>query len=137
MFNDAAREFLRSGPLAHLVTLDPDGAPRVSVAWVDLNDEDQLLIGTLHDQRKLKNIRRDPRVAVSFEGHEFEGPGLRRYLVVRGTAEVTEGGAPELLHRLAQRYVGPGTDFPPMPNPPEGYITRIAPDRVSGVGPWA
>lgn len=137
MLNDAARAFLRSAPLAHVVTLDPDGSPHVSMAWVDLDDADALLMATLHDQRKLANMRRDPRVAVSFEADELEGPGLRRYLVVRGTAEVTEGGAPELLHRLGERYLGPGTDFPPMPDPPPGYVTRITPSRVSGVGPWA
>ena len=50
---------------------------------------------------------------------------------------VTEGGAPELLQRLAQTYVGPGTVFPPFPDPPAGYVTRIMPTRVSGAGPWA
>ncbi len=137
MLNEAARTFLRSAPVAHLVTLDPDGSPHVSMAWVDLDDDDRLLIGTLYDQRKLANMRRDPRVAVSFEAEGFEGPGLQRYLVVRGTAEVLPGGAPELLHRLGERYLGPGTDFPPMPDPPPGHVTRITPTRVSGVGPWA
>ena len=71
----------------------------------------------------------------------LEGPahnqlGLRDYLVVHGTARVTEGGAPELLHQLAQTYVGPGTTFPPMPDPPPGYVLRIAPERYGGVGPW-
>jgi hypothetical protein len=49
---------------------------------------------------------------------------------------VTEGGAPELLQRLAAVYIGPDVTFPPMPNPPEGYILRITPDEVGGVGPW-
>ncbi len=137
MLNEAARAFLRSAPVAHLVTLEPDGSPHVSMAWVDLDDSDTLLMATLQDQRKLANMRRDPRVAVSFQGDEREGPGLQRYLVIRGTAEVSAGGAPALLHRLGQRYLGPGTDFPPMPDPPPGYVTRITPGKVSGVGPWA
>lgn len=123
MLNDAARAFLRSAPLAHLVTLDPDEAPHVSMAWVDLDDADTLLMATLHDQRKLTNMRRDPRVAVSFETDELEGPGLRRYLVVRGTAEATAGGAPELLHRLGERYPGPG-DRP--------AIGQLTPTSISG-----
>lgn len=137
MLNEAARTFLRSGPVAHLVTLAPDGSPHVSMAWVDLDDDDRLLIGTLYDQPKLANMRRDPRVAVSFEAEGLEGPGLQRYLVVRGTAQVTAGGAPQLLHRLGERYLGSGTDFPPMPDPPPGHVTRITPTRISGVGPWA
>ena len=52
-----------------------------------------------------------------------------------GRARITEGGAPELLQQLAQIYIGPDATFPPMPNPPAGYITHITPERVGGVGP--
>jgi hypothetical protein len=62
--------------------------------------------------------------------------GLLEYLVVEGRARVTEGGAPELLQRLARTYVGPDAVFPPMPNPPPGFITRITPERIDGIGPW-
>ncbi len=77
------------------------------------------------------------RVALTIEGHERNAMGLDEYLVVYGTARITEGGAPELLQRLAEVYLGPGVKFPPMPDPPPGFITRIAVDRVAGVGPWA
>ncbi|MGH2799615.1 MAG: pyridoxamine 5'-phosphate oxidase family protein, partial [Thermoleophilaceae bacterium] len=63
---EPARALILSGSVAHLATINPDGTPHVTCAWVDL-DGDELLIGTLPDQRKLKNMRRDPRVAVSFE----------------------------------------------------------------------
>jgi hypothetical protein len=49
---------------------------------------------------------------------------------------VTEGGAAELLHNLAQTYIGPGTAFPPMPEPPPGFIIHTAITRVGGSGPW-
>ena len=63
---------------------------------------------------------------------------MREYLVVYGNARITEGGAVPLLQRLAPLYIGPKADFPPpsMRNIP-GYITRIAPARFSGIGPWA
>jgi hypothetical protein len=63
--------------------------------------------------------------------------GLRHYLVVHGRARITAGGAPELLQELAQTYLGPGTRFPPMADPPPGRVTRITPERFGGVGPWA
>ena len=63
--------------------------------------------------------------------------GLDEYAVVRGTARVTEGGAPELLQRLADVYLGPGTKFTPVDSPPPGYVLRITPERVGGVGPGA
>ena len=63
--------------------------------------------------------------------------GRVEYLVIYGRARVTEGGAPELLQRLAHTYLGPDVTFPPMPDPPPGFVTRIDVDRVCGVGPWA
>jgi hypothetical protein len=71
------------------------------------------------------------------EGPRINEWGLREYLVLNGTARVTEGGAPELLQRLAYTYLGPGVQFPAMPNPPPGWVVRVRVDRVSGLGPWA
>lgn len=136
VLNAAARRLIESGALGHLVTINGDGSPQISVVWVGL-DGDQLVAAHLYGgQRKLANIRRDPRVAVSFEASENNETGMRHYLVVHGRASITEGGAPELLHRLAQTYIGPGTAFPPMPNPPPGLVTHISVVRVGGNGPW-
>lgn len=135
MLSEAARELLESAALAHVATLDDDGRPHVTMAWVGLQDED-IVFGTLPDQRKLRNIRRDPRVTVSIETDRRNEIGLTEYLVVYGIAAVTEGGAPELLQELAYTYIGPNVKFPPMPDPPPGYVTRIRPQRVGGVGPW-
>ena len=133
---DSARAVLESAALAHLVTLNPDGSPQVTVIWVGL-DGDEIVAAHLPDHRKLRNIRRDGRVALSLEAGTVGSAGLAEYLVIYGTARVTEGGAPELLQRLAHTYLGPDARFPPMDNPPPGYITRITVDRVAGVGPWA
>jgi PPOX class probable F420-dependent enzyme len=133
---DSARAVLESAALAHLVTLNPDGSPQVTIVWVGL-DGDEIVVGHLPDHRKLRNIRNDSRVALSVETSERNAAGLNEYLVIYGTARVTEGGAAELLQELARTYLGPGVRFPPMDNPPPGYITHIAVDRISGVGPWA
>ena len=133
---DSARAVLESAALAHLVTLNPDGSPQVTIVWVGL-DGDEIVIGHLPDHRKLRNIRNDSRVALSVETGERNAAGLNEYLVIYGTARVTGGGAAELLQELARTYLGPGVRFPAMDNPPPGYITHIAVDRVSGVGPWA
>lgn len=63
--------------------------------------------------------------------------GLREHLVVYGNARVTEGGAVALLEKLAPLYLRPQAVFPRagMRNIP-GFITRIAPARFAGVGPW-
>jgi PPOX class probable F420-dependent enzyme len=133
---DSARAVLEGPALAHLVTLEPDGRPQISVVWVGLDGE-EIVAAHLPDHRKLRNIRRDPRVALSLEAGTRNPLGLVEYLVVHGRARVTEGGAPELLQQLAHVYLGPDVKFPPMDDPPPGYITHIEVERVGGVGPWA
>jgi PPOX class probable F420-dependent enzyme len=132
----SARELLESGALAHLVTINPDGSPQVSCIWVGL-EGDELVSAHLFPQQKLRNVARDPRVVLSFEGTGSNAVGMRDYLVIHGRATVEEGGAPELLQELAQVYVGPGTRFPPMDDPPAGHRLRITVERVLGHGPWA
>ena len=95
-----ACDVLTAGRLAHLVTINADGSPQVSIVWVGL-DRDEIVSGHLGARQKLRNVERDPRVVVSVETGHRNALGLDEYLVVRGTARVTEGGAPELLQRLA------------------------------------
>jgi PPOX class probable F420-dependent enzyme len=133
---DSARAVLEGPALAHLVTLEPDGRPQVSIVWVGV-DGDELVIGHLPEHRKIRNMRRDPRVALSVEASTHNAIGLREYIVIHGTARITEGGAAELLQRLAKVYLGPDVKFPPSDGPfPPGYITHIAVERIGGVGPW-
>jgi PPOX class probable F420-dependent enzyme len=136
MLDPLAREVLAGPWIAHVATIDPDGKPHVTVAWIGL-EGDEIVFGTLYDQRKLRNLRRDPRVTLSILTDRINPIGLHEYLVVYGRARVTEGGAPELLQRLAERYLGPGVRFPPMPDPPPGFVTRITIERIGGIGPWA
>ncbi len=128
------RDVIESGRLAHLVTINADGSPHVTIVWVGLDGND-IVIGKLFVDQKVRNIARDPRVSFSIEA-EGDQHGMQHYLVVEGTATVDEGGAPELLQRLAEIYVGPGVKFPPMPDPPPGFVIRITPHHVRGMGPW-
>jgi len=132
---EAARQLLVSDAVAHVVTIDEDGTPHTTLAWVGLED-DEIVLATMPEQRKLKNLRRDPRIAVSVPSTTTNEWGLLEYLVVYGTARVTEGGAAEMLQRLAHTYIGPGVVFPNVPDPPPGFVTRITPQRLGGVGPW-
>jgi PPOX class probable F420-dependent enzyme len=135
VIDDEARRLLASDALAHVATIGPDGRPEVTIAWVGV-DGDEVVFATLSDQRKLRNIRRDPRVTISIQTDRTNEMGLREYLVLYGSATVTEGGAPELLQELAYTYIGPGVAFPPMPDPPPGFVTRVGVERVGGIGPW-
>jgi PPOX class probable F420-dependent enzyme len=118
-----------------VVTIDEDGGPQVTAAWVGV-EGDEIVLATIPEQRKLRNLRRDPRIVLSVPSTTKNEWGLLEYLVVYGTARVTEGGAAETLQRLAYTYLGPDVVFPAMPDPPPGFVTRITPERLGGVGPW-
>jgi PPOX class probable F420-dependent enzyme len=136
MLSDGAKDLIRSGALGHLVTIGGDGSPQVTCVWVAVEGDELLTAHLNPNQQKLKNVARDPRVVVTFEGTEVHDPGLREYLVVHGTASIEEGGAPELLQELAYAYLGPDVRFPPMDEPPPGVRMRIQVGKVGGVGPW-
>jgi PPOX class probable F420-dependent enzyme len=129
------RKLIESGRPAHLVTLNPDGSPQVTIVWIGL-DGDEIVSGHLPKNQKVRNILRDPRVAISLEAGTKSALELSEYVVLYGKAVIQEGGAAELLQKLAHVYIRPGVKFPPMDNPPAGYVTRIRVDRIDGVGPW-
>jgi PPOX class probable F420-dependent enzyme len=133
---DSARAVLESNALGHLVTINPDGSPQVSVIWVGV-DGDEIIAAHVPNNRKVKNIRRDGRVALTLETDVINEMGLAEYLVITGTARITEGGAVDVLRKLAKTYIGPDAEFFPGTEPPPGYITHITVEKIGGVGPWA
>ncbi len=135
--NDAARDLIGAGTDAILVTLNADGSPQVSTVWMALEstpDGDELVAAHLSEYRKTRNVRRDPRVAITVLASERPGQ-LRDYLTVTGTARIVDGGAPELLKRLAKVMLGSDEHFPP-PNAPAGLLTRVHIEKIGGSGPW-
>lgn len=135
---DAACRLIGSAP-ATLVTINRDGSPQISVVWIVVQStadgDDELVSAHLGEYQKIRNIRRDPRVAVTIVSTEDSGI-QPPYLSIKGTARIEEGGAPELLSEVATRISGPDTGFPPPGSPP-GYLNRITIETVGGFGPWA
>lgn len=132
---ESARALIESDALAHYVTLNPDGSPQVTIVWVGM-DGDEIVMAHLGKHKKVRNVQSDGRIAISIETNNLNSSGLMEYLVIYGQARIEEGGAPELLQKLAHVYLGPDVSFPSMPDPPPGYITRITIERIAGVGPW-
>jgi PPOX class probable F420-dependent enzyme len=134
---DSIRKIVATGPLSHLTTLNADGSPQVSVVWIGIED-DEFVCAHMGAWRKVKNVRANPKVALSFLGTGKNPMGLQEYVVVYGHARITEGGAADLLQRLAHVYLGPGVEFPPAAYRSQpGFITRLRPQRFGGVGPWS
>jgi PPOX class probable F420-dependent enzyme len=135
--SDSARGVIGSGTDATLITINPDGSPQATVVWVALEstpEGDELVTAHLNEYRKTRNVRRDPRVALTILTPERPGE-LRDYLAITGTARIVEGGAPELLKKLSKVMLGSDEHYPPRDAPP-GRLTRVRIEKVGGHGPW-
>ena len=77
------RALLSRPNFAHLSTLMPDGSPNNSPVWIDVQD-DRILISSEESSLKVRNLRRDSRVAVSvvdfhdpYEEFQIRGRAVR------------------------------------------------------------
>lgn len=131
---ESVREFLATGPLAHVVTLTRQGVPHVQLTWAGLEGE-ELVFATFYDPKRVHRVERNPAVTASFQAREYDGPALFPYLVIRGRATVSAGGALEVMDRLSPIYLGPGATYPFRDGPP-GWVFRVEIDEVYGQGPW-
>lgn len=128
------RELIESGPLAHLSTINADGSPQVTVIWIGIDGED-IVSGHMTRSLKVRNVERDPRVVLSFDGPRDRGAVLNPYAVLRARASIETGEAAwDLLNRLAKVYMSPDSEFPAPRG--AGYVLRYSIERISGVGPW-
>jgi PPOX class probable F420-dependent enzyme len=115
------RTVLDGAPIAHLATVLPDGAPHSVPLWIGTHG-DHVAILTGPDSRKARNLRRDPRVALSLTpaDNPFEP------IIIRGkVVEWVEGDAAwEIADRIAMKYIGG-----PYSRDQQRVIALIAPDR--------
>jgi PPOX class probable F420-dependent enzyme len=127
-------DLIKSGPMAHLSTINADGSPQVSVIWIGI-DGDDLVSGHMSYYAKLRNIDRDPRVVLSFDAPRVPGAFMNHYAMLRARATVEPSEeAWDLLNRLTKVYVAPDGEFPAPRGP--GFIIRYSIERIGGVGPW-
>jgi len=121
---ERGREILEKPSIGSIATLMPDGAPHVTPVWVDV-DGDTILVNTLEDRLKARNVRRDTRVAISVPDPDTPGVAL----IVRGSAGLTGEGAREHADKLAKKYLD--EDVYPYHQPGDvRVLIRIQPERV-------
>jgi PPOX class probable F420-dependent enzyme len=94
-------DVLGSPALAHVATIGPDGAPQVTPVWFDW-DGARLLIGLAPDRQKLRNLRRDPRLAVSI----VDPTDPTRFLEIRGRVTLEDDPDQTVLARIIRKYTG-------------------------------
>jgi PPOX class probable F420-dependent enzyme len=126
---DGLLDLLRLPSPCYLSTLMPDGSPQLTQTWVD-TDGEHVLVNSVAGFQKIRNIERDPRVAltVSDPANPF------RYFAVRGRVlNVTADGAVEHIEKLAQRYLG--TPYPWYGGRDQTrLLITIEADKISGMG---
>jgi PPOX class probable F420-dependent enzyme len=116
-----------------LSTTRADGRPRSVVLWVDVDGGDILINGG-RSREWIKNLRRDPRVALAI----FDRQEPYRYVSIQGTVtSVTDEGADEHYASLRTKYRGAsqqqggGTARPPAEH---RTLVRVQPDRIISRG---
>jgi PPOX class probable F420-dependent enzyme len=112
-----------------VATLLPDGSPHLTQVWVN-TDGEHVLVNTYEGAQKLRNIRRDPRVAVNVvdPGNAWRLAQLRGRVV-----DVTTEGADEHIDELARKYLG--VDSYPFRQPGQVRVkVTIAPEHINEIG---
>jgi PPOX class probable F420-dependent enzyme len=111
---------------AHLTTLDPDGTPQATAMWV-MRDGDRIVFNTAEGRRKWRNLRNDPRVAISISPADQP---YRNFSVVGRVVEMRTSDGKETIDRLSDKYTG---------NPEYQYMTPgmvrvtvvVEPERIA------
>jgi PPOX class probable F420-dependent enzyme len=131
------RQLIESGPMAHLTTINPDGSPQVTVIWIGLDGDDLVSTHVSDSTVKIRNIRRDPRVALSFDAPRESGIWINPYAVVYAQATVEPSNRIwELMAQNAKAYVSPDAEVPVPEDGTSGFVVHYAITRLAGIGPW-
>jgi PPOX class probable F420-dependent enzyme len=125
MINEV-RRLLERPNYAHIATLLPDGAPHSVPVWIDVEGADEVVILTSPGSRKARNVKRDPRVAISIT--DVDQPFAS--VLIRGqVTELIDGDrAWDIIDRIARKYIGQ-----PYPLRTDRIILLIKPDHAQAV----
>ncbi len=123
---DVAKRLIDAPNFGSIATLMPDGSPQVAPVWVD-RDGDFVLVNTTETRQRTRNIKRDPRVAISI----FDMKNPYSNVVIRGrVVDVINKGAEDHIDKLAMKYRGLEKYPRHDPKNPR-VILRIEPVHVS------
>ena len=124
--SEGVKKLFQEANFAHLATVMPDGSPQVTPVWVEL-EGDRIVVNTAEGRVKPRNVRHDPRVAISIvrQDNPYQSAFVRGRVV-----EMRHEGADESIDRLAKKYMG--QDRYPWRAPGEQrLIMVIEPERVA------
>jgi PPOX class probable F420-dependent enzyme len=121
MLDPEVRRVLDGTPIAHLATVLPDGAPHTVPLWIGVH-HDKIVFLTGPGSRKARNLRRDPRVALSI----IPADNPFQPVIVRGrVTEWLDGDAAwEIIDQISAKYTGA-----PYSREQERVVAVIEPER--------
>ena len=126
---DSVRKLLEDKAYGHIITLNEKGQAQVTMVWMDV-DGNEAVFNTADGRKKAQNLRRNPRITVSVQNRAEP----QSYLVIHGTASITDTGADAHIDKLTKRFLG--VDKYPYRQPGEKrLIVRVKVDRIGGFGP--
>jgi len=122
---DPLKQVLDGKNFAHVTTLDPDGFPQASAVWI-MRDGDRIVLNTAAGRRKERNLRHDPRVAISISAEdEYENWSIQGRVVEMRTSDGVD-----IIDALARKYLD-GVDGYPWFKPGMVRVTIVVePTRV-------
>lgn len=123
---DDVRALITEPIFFHVATINPDGSPQVSVVWADL-EGDRFVFSTAEGRVKPRNLRRDPRISISFTVPDDP----YRNIVLYGRAVEIENRGIDLIDRMARKYTD--SDRYQWTRPGEVRVdVAVEVDRISG-----
>jgi PPOX class probable F420-dependent enzyme len=126
---ESVKKVLEDKAYGHVATFNPNGRPQLTMVWMDV-DGNEALFNTAEGRKKVQNLRRDPRIMISVQNRSEP----QSYVVLDGTATLTETGADPHIDKLAKRFLG--LDKYPYRQPGEKrLIVRVRVDRLGGLSP--
>jgi PPOX class probable F420-dependent enzyme len=125
----SVRELFEGKNFAHVATVMKDGSPQVTVVWVDI-EGDRIVVNTAEGRAKPRNVRRDPRVAISIikQQDPYKAAFIRGRVVA-----ITREGAEEHIDKMAKKYTGAEVYAGHSPERPR-VLLYIEADHVREMG---
>lgn len=126
---EAYLDLLDTTALAHIATLGPNGEPQNNPVWFDFDGE-RILFSQTRTRQKYRNLKREPRIALSIV--DPENP--YRYLEVRGTVDrVDEDPDLEFINAMAKKYLGL-EEYPYHQPGDERIVLYVRPEHTTQMG---
>lgn len=127
---DTHRDILENPKsFAQWATIGPDGEPQVNPVWFEFDGE-QIIISQTKTRQKYRNVRKDPRVAISF----LDPDDPYRYVEIRGeVVDITDDEGNAFINKMAKKYIGKD-EYPWHQSGDERVVVRIQPKRANSMG---